>query len=111
MQPHLNNPNLNNIDTQTEKDWLGTLRLSLQTGLARIKNEFQQKPNIAKLFNQHCELIDRLLVELWSKSQANTSCCLIAVGGYGRGELYPYSDIAQRAFYAAGTTAAGHATD
>lgn len=93
MQPHLNNPNLNNIDTQTEKDWLGTLRLSLQTGLARIKNEFQQKPNIAKLFNQHCELIDRLLVELWSKSQANTSCCLIAVGGYGRGELYPYSDI------------------
>lgn len=93
MQPLLNNPHLDNIDTQAEKDWLGTLRLSLQTGLACIKNEFQQKPNIAKLFNQHCELIDRLLIELWSKSQANTSCCLIAVGGYGRGELYPYSDI------------------
>lgn len=86
-------PQLIHTDTQAEKDWLGSLRLSLQSGLARIKNEFQQKPNIAKLFNQHCELIDRLLVELWSKSQANTSCCLIAVGGYGRGELYPYSDI------------------
>lgn len=88
MQPQLNHSN-----TQIEKDWLATLRLSLQNGLALIKSDFQHKPNIARLFNQHCELIDGLLIQLWSKSQTNAKCCLIAVGGYGRGELYPYSDI------------------
>lgn len=69
------------------------LRRSLQNGLATIKNDFQQKPNIAKLFHQHCALIDGLLVTLWSRLKSNSECCLIAVGGYGRGELYPYSDI------------------
>jgi [protein-PII] uridylyltransferase len=88
MQPHLKN-----AESQIKKDWLATTRQSLQNGLNSIKSEFQQKPNITKLFNQHCELIDRLLIELWSNSQANASCCLIAVGGYGRCELYPYSDI------------------
>jgi [protein-PII] uridylyltransferase len=84
---------LANTFKQADKEQLNSLRQSLQNGLAKIKNEFLQKPNIAKLFNQHCELIDCLLIGLWSKSEANTNCCLIAVGGYGRGELYPYSDI------------------
>lgn len=76
-----------------DKDSLAELRRSLQAGLVAIKHDFQTKPNIAKLFHQHCALIDGLLVSLWSGLKTNTECCLIAVGGYGRGELYPHSDI------------------
>lgn len=69
------------------------LRQSLQSGLLAIKKEFQQNPSISRLFQQHCALIDGMLIDIWSKLKSNTDCCLIAVGGYGRSELYPYSDI------------------
>lgn len=88
MQTQRNNPQTNHV-----KDHLVSLRQALQSGLNAIKNDFQQKPDIRKLLSQHCALIDDLLITLWSKLETNTECCLIAVGGYGRGELYPYSDI------------------
>jgi len=81
------------LEHSQDKEQLSLLRRSLQVGLLAVKNEFQQKPNISKLFRQHCALIDGLLIDLWSKLEANSECCLIAVGGYGRGELYPHSDI------------------
>ena len=81
------------LEHSQDKEQLAVLRRSLQNGLLAVKNAFQRKPNISRLFRQHCALIDGLLIELWSKLEANSECCLIAVGGYGRGELYPHSDI------------------
>lgn len=81
------------MEYSRDKEQLAILRRSLQNGLLAVKDEFLQKPNISRLFRRHCALIDGLLIELWSKLEANSECCLIAVGGYGRGELYPYSDI------------------
>ena len=82
-----------NTKKSTDIENIAAWRQHLKEGFIALKAEFLKSPNNTRLFKQHCKLIDQLLVEIWSQTQINQQCCLIAVGGYGRGELYPYSDI------------------
>ena len=48
-----------------------------------------------QLLRELSRLADQTLAHLWERSglAALAQCCLVAVGGYGRGELFPYSDV------------------
>jgi [protein-PII] uridylyltransferase len=72
---------------------LQSLRGELKTQQAAIEASFLQHKNAARLLKNQTQLIDKLLKTIWLQTNIHAGCSLVAVGGYGRGELFPYSDI------------------
>jgi [protein-PII] uridylyltransferase len=65
----------------------------LQQGSRQIQEQFDQVP-ITQLVASRAQLIDQVLQLVWRYIFQDTQeSALIAVGGYGRGELHPCSDI------------------
>ncbi|MCB1965879.1 MAG: [protein-PII] uridylyltransferase [Candidatus Accumulibacter sp.] len=72
---------------------ISTFRDRLQNGQKAICEQFLATGDALRLLHQRCRLIDDLLCALWNELDLPDSLALLAVGGYGRGELYPASDV------------------
>ena len=74
---------------------LPLFRKTLREAMAVISRRFYQGEPVATLVHQHAWLVDQLLVRAWRQfiPPDPTDLALVAVGGYGRGELHPHSDI------------------
>ena len=68
-------------------------RKRLQSRQAELRTSFTSAADTARMLKQHCRLVDDLLRDLWQQTAMPQNLCLSAVGGYGRGELFPYSDV------------------
>ena len=68
---------------------------ALRAGDAAIHQAYQDGASAAVLVHARCTLVDELIRRAWHEwvdDQAG-GVALVAVGGYGRGELLPHSDI------------------
>jgi len=68
-------------------------RSRLQSGQATIRDRFLDEGDAPRLLRERCHLVDEGLCDLWHGLELPRSLSLVAVGGYGRGELYPASDV------------------
>jgi [protein-PII] uridylyltransferase len=60
---------------------------------AHLTMRFREGENVRKLVYERAQMIDCLIHYAWHQFSWSEKISLIAVGGYGRGELHPKSDI------------------
>lgn len=69
-----------------------SIKKALRDNNEKLQQEFQQGADIASLLKKRSELIDKILIELWQEHESS-DIALVAVGGYGRKEMHPASDV------------------
>jgi len=66
---------------------------ALRRARAALREAFERGGDSEHLLRQLRLLVDAQLKRAWREFKLPGSLSLVAVGGYGRGELYPYSDV------------------
>ncbi len=72
---------------------LSGLRQTLIEGQAALADSYLAHPDARTYLRGRSNLVDCTLRELWALAGMPEDTALLAVGGYGRRKLYPYSDI------------------
>lgn len=72
---------------------VAALRAEVKNIQSTLQANYEQSGDARALLKERCSKVDAVLVKLWQAMAFPDSMTLAAVGGYGRGELFPASDI------------------
>nr|Q47F95.1 RecName: Full=Bifunctional uridylyltransferase/uridylyl-removing enzyme; Short=UTase/UR; AltName: Full=Bifunctional [protein-PII] modification enzyme; AltName: Full=Bifunctional nitrogen sensor protein; Includes: RecName: Full=[Protein-PII] uridylyltransferase; Short=PII uridylyltransferase; Short=UTase; Includes: RecName: Full=[Protein-PII]-UMP uridylyl-removing enzyme; Short=UR [Dechloromonas aromatica RCB] len=72
---------------------VAALRAEVKANQNQLRLNYEQSNDAVALLRDRCQHVDTVLEKLWLSLNFPASLALAAVGGYGRGELYPASDI------------------
>jgi [protein-PII] uridylyltransferase len=80
--------------TQTQKQLIKTLKEALVAADACLSEKFHANEDVNQLVKARAWVVDQLILHAWhSLIPSGENISLIAVGGFGRGELHPHSDV------------------
>ena len=74
----------------------GDMRALVKQGRASLAEQFGHGTRASVLIRRQSDFIDRIILEIWKRYIPNdddNGVALVAVGGYGRAELHPRSDV------------------
>ena len=74
-------------------DAINVFRNALNAAQNHFSNRFYEGEEVHTLVNESARFADLMLSYAWDRFPWDKDISLIAVGGYGRGELHPHSDI------------------
>jgi len=74
-------------------DHASDLRRRLADERAALRREYEADADASRFLRRHRQAVEASLRELWRESHLPRQLALVAVGGFGRGELYPHSDV------------------
>ncbi|MGC8506725.1 MAG: [protein-PII] uridylyltransferase [Thiomonas sp.] len=84
----------NRPDNAAQVSAIAEIRQNWKSGRAALLDTFTRNPRlIAPLLHGLTRLADSTLQALWTATGVPQHAALMAVGGFGRGELFPHSDI------------------
>jgi [protein-PII] uridylyltransferase len=72
---------------------VGSWKQKLVAQRAELRDGFPARRSPGDLLKRQTALVDRQLKEVWARHGMPRNAALAAVGGYGRGELFPCSDV------------------
>src|SRR5882724_10725808 len=75
------------------RPWIAHWRAELARGRSALKEAFYAKPDTPALLREHARLVDRVVRGIWAELAMPAHFALLAVGGFGRGQLFPQSDV------------------
>ncbi len=71
----------------------GSLRQRIAKERLRTREAYEAQLDPQRLLRDNAVIVDKALAELWQLCGMPDSASLVAVGGYGRGQLFPCSDV------------------
>lgn len=86
-------PGSSQVTSATHQEKIAAWRKLLVQGRESLHQAYLSNHSSSALLSNHSHLVDQLLNLIWKKIGMPQTTALIAVGGYGRGQLYPHSDV------------------
>ncbi len=79
---------------RTNDQLINTLKNALTEADGCLRKKFRENEDVNQLVKARAWVVDQLILHAWdSLIPAGENISLVAVGGFGRGELHPHSDV------------------
>ncbi|WP_153159526.1 [protein-PII] uridylyltransferase [Zoogloea sp. 1C4] len=78
---------------EASRELITRFKSRLKSGGEALRTAYETHPLTEPILKGRSRLVDGVLVDIWKEFGIPASASLVAVGGYGREELFPFSDV------------------